>query len=446
MVTTMGMIALMPFTKLSHILMSMVNTFTQRLDPKGALRPIAFDKMENAESFGISKVAEFTAKQRLSVDTCVECGRCEVNCPAFQTQKPLSPKQIVVKLRDRMWAEEKDSSLSAKTLFETGTINFDELFSCTTCGACVQECPVNIEHIEMILDMRRHFVMTQGQPPGTTGDMVKKVQLNGNPWGVAQEDRMKWAEGMDVPVADPQTKIDYLYYVGCAGSYDDRNKKVVRTVVDLLKRANVSFAVIGKDEKCNGDPVRRIGDEYSFNEIAVERVEQIKQYKFNKVITHCPHCFHTIGSEYKAFGGNFETIHHSQLLAELIAAGRLPMKKSVDKEVVFHDPCYLGRHHGEYDAPREVLKAIPGLKVQEAERNKEKSFCCGMGGGNMWYEMKQGTSMTAERMSQLKNSSKKIASSCSFCLINFEFGKSTNDKFQDMTVQDISELVKEAIE
>jgi len=445
MASTMVFIALLPFTKLSHMILALFNTFTQSLESKGVMRKIPFEKLEDAESFGVAKTTEFTWKQRMAVDTCVECGRCDIVCPATTTKKPLSPKQIVVKLRDRMWAEEKNKELANQTVFETNTISFDELFSCTTCGACVQECPVNIEHVELITDMRRYLVLTEGKLPPTAREMIRKVTNNGNPWGMAQEDRFQWADGLDVPVADPQTEIDYLYYVGCAGSYDDSNKRVAQAVVKLMKKAGVSFAVIGKDEKCNGDPVRRIGDEYSFTEIAVQCVKDLNKYKFKKVVTHCPHCFHTIGKEYGAFGGHYDVLHHSQLFDDLLKQGKLKTTKNLDREMVFHDPCYLGRHGGEYNAPREVLKKA-GIQVKDHEQSKEKSFCCGMGGGNMWYEIKEGTNMTIHRMEQLLTKSPNVATACSYCLINFEYGKSTKDKFNDLKVTDIAEVLLEATE
>ena len=259
---------------------------------------------------------------------------------------------------------------------------------------------------------------------------------------------MKWAEGLDVPVAQEGVKIDYLYYVGCAGSYDANNQKVVKDTIMLLKKAGVSFAVMGKTEKCNGDPIRRFGDEYSFFEIAIENIANMRKYSFNAVVTHCPHCLHTIGKEYAKFEhGDFTTIHHTELLADLVASGKLKPTKHVPDTVTYHDPCYLGRHHGEYDAPREILNAIPGVVVQEMEKNKDKSLCCGMGGGNMWYELPEGKHLAVNRLEHIgQTQAPKLATSCSFCMINFNSSKAQVTQTENLVVEDVAQLLAKSVE
>jgi Fe-S oxidoreductase len=296
------------------------------------------------------------------------------------------------------------------------------------------------------MEAKRYKVLTLGEIPPAAADAVNKIKNQGNPWGISKEDRFKWADGLDVPVITPSMQVDYLYYVGCAGSYDGANQKVVQDTVKLLTKAGVSFAVMGKTEKCNGDPVRRFGDEYSFQEIAIENIANMKQYKFDKVVTHCPHCLHTIGKEYAKFeNGDFPTVHHTELLAELIKDGKLKPYKPINQEMTFHDPCYLGRHHGEYNAPREILKSIPGLKLKEMEKNKDKSLCCGMGGGNMWYELPEGEHLAHNRLKDIgETKTSKLATACSFCLINFNSSKASHKPTENIEIEDVANILAKA--
>jgi Fe-S oxidoreductase len=312
----------------------------------------------------------------------------------------------------------------------------------------MEECPANIEHVQNIMDLKRYKALTLGEIPPDAATTINNIKINGNPWGVSQDDRFNWASELDIPVIEAGKKVDYLYYVGCAGSYDNSNQKVVKDTVELLQKADVSFAVMGKTEKCNGDPIRRFGDEYSFFEVAIENIANMNQYDFGKVVTHCPHCLHTIGKEYAKFDdGDFETIHHTSLLAELLKDGKLTPKKDVNEELTFHDPCYLGRHHGEYDAPRNVLEAIPGVKINEMEKNKDKSLCCGMGGGNMWYEMHEGTDPVEGRLEHIGETKvEKLATSCSFCMINFNSGKGKNKQTENLEVEDVASLLRKSID
>lgn len=444
MVNTMVFLACIPFTKFMHIVYAPLSALLTPAHRGGLLNPMNFED-ESAETFGLGKLSEMSMKQRLDTDACVECGRCTQVCPAGQADKPLNPKTIVTKARDVL--QSKDAKENDLDFWELQTYSDVELDSCTTCGACMEECPMNIEHVQLIMDLKRYKALTLGQIPPAAATAVNNVRVNGNPWGISQEERFNWADGHDVPVAEAGKKIDYLYYVGCAGSYDASNQKVVQDTVKLLKKAGVSFAVMGKTEKCNGDPVRRFGDEYSFYEFAIENIANMRQYDFDKVVTHCPHCLHTIGKEYAKFDdGDFDTVHHTELLAELVKAGKLVPNKNVDQEMTYHDPCYLGRHHGEYDAPRSILEAVPGVKIKEMDDNKDKALCCGMGGGNMWYEIDQGKHLAENRLEQIGETSAPIlATACSYCMINFNSSKGTVNTTEELQVEDIASVLAKSV-
>ena len=438
MINTMGFLVSVAYSKFFHIIALPLNALLTPYRRGAVLNPMDFAN-ETAETFGLGKTSELTMKERLDTEACVECGRCTQVCPANLAGKPLDPKLIITKMRDTM-----EHSLVDKELWgETPVYGSSELDSCTTCGACMEECPANIEHVQVIMDLKRYKALTLGDLPPAAADAVNKVKKNGNPWGISQDDRFNWAQGMDVPVIEAGKKVDYLYYVGCAGSYDGSNQKVVKDTVNLLKKAGVSFAVMGKTEKCNGDPVRRFGDEYSFYEIAIENIANMRQYTFDKVVTHCPHCLHTIGKEYAKFDdGVFETVHHTELLSELLNSGKLKALKDVAEELTFHDPCYLGRHHGQYNAPRSILEAIPGVKVKEMARNKDKALCCGMGGGNMWYELPEGEHVALNRLKDIgETQAPKLATACSYCMINFNSSKGTVAATENLQVEDIASIL-----
>lgn len=443
MVNTMVFIASISYSKFLHIVLAPVSALITPFRRGAVMLPMDFED-ETAETFGLGKASETTAKMRFDTQSCVECGRCTQVCPANLAGKPLNPKTIITKMRDVM-----DGAKGEDVDFWEGqTYDPVELDSCTTCGACMQECPVNIEHVQPIMELKRYKALTLGQIPAEAATAVNNVKINGNPWGVSQDDRFQWADGLDVPVIEQGKKVDYLYYVGCAGSYDNNNQQVVKDTVTLLKKAGVSFAVMGKTEKCNGDPIRRFGDEYSFFEIAIENIANMRQYDFGKVVTHCPHCLHTIGKEYAKFDdGDFDTIHHTELLADLLKEGKLKPTKEVKEELTFHDPCYLGRHHGAYDAPRNVLTSIPGVELKEMKKSKDKSLCCGMGGGNMWYEIHEGKDMVENRLEQVgETKAYKLATSCSFCMINFHSGKGKVKSTEDIKIEDVATILNKSIE
>jgi Fe-S oxidoreductase len=444
MLNTMAFIASLTHTKFFHIIALPLSALITPARRGGVLNPMDFNN-ENAETFGLGKISELSMKERLDTLACVECGRCTQVCPANLAEKPLDPKLIITKMRDTIYAQPLEAKLKGEdiNLWDNPIYQSNELDSCTTCGACMEECPANIEHVQLIMDLKRYKALTLGDIPPAAADATNKIKNNGNPWGISQDDRFKWAEGLDVPVIEAGKKVDYLYYVGCAGSYDASNQKVVRDTVSLLKKAGVSFAVMGKTEKCNGDPVRRFGDEYSFFEIAIENIANMRQYTFDKVVTHCPHCLHTIGKEYAKFDdGAFETVHHTELLSELLRSGKLKALKEVAGELTFHDPCYLGRHHGEYNAPRDILTSIPGVKLKEMKQNKDKALCCGMGGGNMWYELPEGHHLAHNRLEQIgETAAPKLATSCSYCMINFNSSKGTVKQTEELQVEDVASIL-----
>jgi Fe-S oxidoreductase/nitrate reductase gamma subunit len=451
MVTTMGFVAAIPYTRAMHIVTASLNLMTQRLTPTVRLEPMNFENTES-EYFGAQKIQDFTWKDLLSFDSCTECRRCTDVCPANAVEKVLDPRQIILKLRDSMRVEAQlpvaDRGTEGRYLYESGVITHDEIWACTNCGGCVNECPVGIDQVRTIMNLRRYQTLTLGEIPPTAGKAVENIKQHNNPWGVSHADRFKWADGLNVPVITGDSpEVEYLYYVGCAGSYDSGNQKVAQSVVKILQSCGASFAVMGKAEKCTGEPVKRLGDEYSFSEIAASNVEQLQALKFKKIVTHCPHCFNTLKNDYKDYGGQFEVVHHSQLLSQLAQDGRLVLPGEVRKDVTFHDPCFLGRHNGEYEAPRKLLEGIAGVRMHEMELSKESSSCCGMGGGNMWYESKGGVkTMVEKRLEHVAQSgAKTLVTGCSFCMINFKGAFKNLEATKDLEVIDLAEAVAMAL-
>lgn len=447
MLTTMGFVATVPYTRAMHIVTASLNLYTQRFEPTVLLPKMDLENAE-AEYFGPRAITDFSWKDLLSFDSCTNCRRCTDICPANAVGKPLDPRAVMLKLRDSMLAEAhfpKDGSKpeESKYLYESGQITNEEIWACTNCGGCVNECPVGIDQLQTIMQLRRYQTLSLGEVPPTAGKAIENIKQHKNPWGVSHADRFKWADGLDVPVITGDSpEVEFLYYVGCAGSYDSGNQKVAQAVCKILKSCGVNFAVMGKAEQCNGEPVKRLGDEYSFSEIARSNVEQLNALKFKKIVTHCPHCFNTIKNDFKEYGGDYEVLHHSQLLSLLHKSGRLALPGEVRKEVTFHDPCFLGRHNGEYEAPRELLEGIAGLRLAEMEYSKETSSCCGMGGGNMWYESKGGTSIVENRLKHVaETGAKTLVTGCSFCMINFKGAFKNLEATKDIEVMDLAEAI-----
>ncbi|MDQ4074894.1 MAG: heterodisulfide reductase-related iron-sulfur binding cluster [Chloroflexota bacterium] len=454
-------IAAIPYTPLMHLFTSPLNIFFSRVSDdrkqERTLQPIP--NIEEQEVWGVGALSHFTWKQLLDFDACTECGRCQVACPAWNAATPLNPKHVVLDLRNRMLAEGglpysqiggfdgRDSYHPNVELEEElvgGVIKEATLWACTTCRACVYECPVFIDHIESIVDMRRYLTMTEGRMPDSVSATMRNLERSGNPWGYRQDDRTNWAHKLDfeVPILEEGEEAEYLYFVGCLSSFDDRNQKIARAVVTLLERADVNYAILGKEESCNGDPARRLGNEYLFQIMAERTIDTLNSRSFKKVITSCPHCFNMIGNEYKQFSEGYETIHHSELLAELIHAGRLKPEVAIEETITYHDPCYLGRYNDVYDAPREVLAALPGVEIREMPRSREKSMCCGGGGGGVFLEIEGERRINELRLEEAQSTGAgKVAAACPFCMVMFDSGVKNIVGGEAMGLEDVAELL-----
>ena len=458
---------LLPLSKHFHVITSLPNVFLSKLEPKGAL-PFVVDiekKLENEEPLGLSKTEDLTWKQVLDLYTCTECGRCEVNCPAWQSGKPLNPKMIILDLRDHVYADqnrilakqvptgelaisgavtpaEAESALPAMI----AAVNPDAIWSCTTCRSCSEQCPVMIEHVDKIIDIRRHLVMTRNEYSKEVGTTLKNLESKSNPWGMASGKRFDWAKDRGIPTLADTENPEYLFYVGCAGSFDDRAKEITLATAKILKAAGIRFAVMGKKEKCSGDTARRLGNEYLFQSMAQENIDTWKEAGVTKIVSNCPHCFNTIKNEYPQLGGKFEIVHHSELIPQLIADGRIKLSEGEAQKIVFHDSCYMGRHNDVYEEPRTALRAIPGVQLVEIERSQKTGMCCGAGGARMFMEEKIGQRVNNVRVGQLLESEPQvIASSCPFCMTMIQDGVAAADKKESVKTKDIAELIADRL-
>ena len=417
----------LPYSKHFHILVAIPNIFFMNLEPMGRLATV---DLENTERFGASRVEDLTWKQMLDGYTCTECGRCRVVCPTALTGKPLDPKIFIGKVRDAVYeatpailAESSGRSEGAPPRRELigDWISEDTIWACTMCGFCTTACPVFIiPAVDKITEMRRHLVLDKAEFPKEIQTAFRGMETNGNPWNISASTRADWAK--DLPVTTMaelgEREIEVLFWVGCAGSYEDRAKRVSKALVEILDSAGVSFAILGNEETCTGDSARRMGNEYLFQILAQQNVETLNNYKVRKVVTNCPHCMNCLKNEYGDFGGHYEVVHGSQLVSDLIRAGRVKLGTAIPETITFHDPCYLGRYNGVYEAPREILRAIPGLELKELERSREKGLCCGAGGGRMWMEEKLGSRINQERMREIADSgASSVGVSCPFCMV-----------------------------
>jgi len=435
------------YSKHSHIVFAIVNAFFIDLEPKGAIKPV---DLEKTETFGVQRVEQLSLRQLLDGFACTECGRCTDSCPANATGKPLDPMRLIVNMKDTL-LEQGPQILAGKTdglpnMFATVHPE-DGIWACTTCYACVYECPVFNEHVPKIIDMRRHLVLMEGKMPPEAAETMRKIETNYNPWGIGWDQRGKWAEGLGIPTrADGGRDAEYLFWVGCAGSFDERNRKVVAAFARLMQKAGVTFAILGAEEKCTGDPARRIGNEYLFQTMAKANVETLAKYGVKKIVTACPHCFNTLKNEYPQFGGNYEVIHHSQLLAELIDAGKLKPEKPVAGKVTHHDSCYLGRYNDIYDEPRHVLEVLPQVQTVEMTRCRDKGFCCGAGGARMWMEETIGEKVNHRRLSHvLETGADVVATACPYCLIMMDDAAKTTNVDAKLARADIAELLERSL-
>jgi len=456
---------ILPITMLRHMFTSPLNMYLKdRERPKGAMKAMPNLTETSLETFGAHVVEDFTWKQLLDLDACTMCGRCTSVCPAHATGKPLDPREIVLKSGEVMAATasharggkvspplsvDSEITISANSLFER--ISSEEIWACTSCKACDEICPVNIEILDKILDMRRYLSLMESDFPAELGNAYRAMENQGNPWGMSQSDRGEWAKDLDVNILDPGAAFnhEYLYWVGCAGSFDDKNKKVTQSMAKLLKRAGIDVAILGPSEMCTGDSARRSGNEYLFQMLAMPNIEMLNGMGVRKIITQCPHCFNTLANEYPQFGGTYEVIHHSQLLEHLIDSGKLDVSDAtLEERITYHDSCYLGRHNDVYMAPRNVVGSIKGVDIVEMPRNGTKGMCCGAGGARMWMEETIGTKVNDERAAEaISTGASRVATACPFCYIMLDDGvKGAGKEEHEVKVADISIHLLDAIE
>ncbi len=481
---------ILPYSKHFHIITVMPNVFAYQRRPN--VLPNVEDlegKVEREEPVGISKLEHLTYKHILDLYTCTECGRCSDNCPAYITDKMLSPKHLTLALRNQLYATEKamfgakdevadpkgeaakqEDAEPEKHPLATfphapeggyftsdvpvelvpNVIHPDVIWGCTSCRACEEQCPVMITYVDKIVGMRRDQVMMKNEFPAELLTAFNGIETNGNPWNISAMDRADWADGLDVKLMSDHPTAEVLYWVGCAASFDDRSKKVARSVVKLLQTAGVDFAILGTEETCTGDPARRAGNEYLFQMLAQQNVETLNGYEASKktILTACPHCFNSLGNEYKDFGGSYDVVHHTDFLNGLLVAGKLKPTKSVKAKVVYHDSCYLGRYNGVYESPRAVLEAIEGVELVEVPYwQKNKGLCCGAGGAQMFMEEQNENRVNKKRTLQLLDTgATTVASACPFCMTMITDGIKDQEKQDEIRQLDVAELLAEAIE
>ena len=489
--TVLGFLIYLPRSKHLHLLATPFNVFFRNYKPRGAL-PL-LENIEERDDYGVSKAEQFTWKQLLDGYACTECGRCNTVCPASNTGKPLFPKEIILGVKEALFVQ-SDDILGADSIYHKlgvagvradktkdevaahhepmvgGIITNDALWACTTCMACMEICPVSIEHVPKIVDMRRHLVMEESDFPSETVSVLENIERNGNPWTINNDTRADWAAGLEIPLMAENPDADVLYWVGCMGSFDQRNKKVATAVAKVLKAAKVNFAILGPEESCTGDPARRIGNEYLWQMQAQQNIETLNGYGFNAsdasnghhasngstavvtkrrtIITACPHCFNTIKNEYTQLGGNYDVVHHSVFIDKLLNDHQLELPEGFDRrKLTYHDPCYVGRYNDIYDEPRHILTVLNSNGVTEMRRHRNKSFCCGGGGGRAWMEEKIGSRINQTRVNEaLETKADVLAAACPFCITMFEDGVKGVEAEEQFKIEDISEMIVRAIE
>ncbi|HTP52353.1 MAG TPA: (Fe-S)-binding protein [Anaeromyxobacteraceae bacterium] len=454
----------LPYGKHFHILTALPDVYLRRLPPTGALRKLDLES-ESAE-YGAKTVLDLSWKEGLDTYSCTECGRCQTHCPTYVTGKPLSHKEVnrairhhLVEFSPELTAVARSGDGAARQAAAEklpalvgGVLSPATVWACTTCGWCETACPVFIENIPRLVDMRRHQVLVESAFPDEAARVFKNLETQGNPWGIGSNRRAEWCEDLAIPRASDSPDFEWLFFVGCAGAFDDRQKKVSRAIVKVLRAAGVKFAILGEEETCNGDSARRLGNEYLFQMQAAANVERLNAYGVKKILVQCPHCLNTLKNEFPQFGGNYQVAHHSELIAELVRAGRVRPEAASSlggKPVTFHDPCYLARWNGITEAPREVLGSVPGLSLREMARNRTQGFCCGAGGGRMWLEEKLGTRVNQNRVSEAASTlgpgGGVVATGCPFCLTMVRDGVNELGREEEMKVLDLAEIVAEGL-
>lgn len=450
----LGFLAYIPHSKHVHIVGAFPNILLRRLGrPRGQLKTIDFEKVDfEAEDvrIGVGKVEDFTWPQLLNLYACTECGRCQDNCPAYNSGKLLNPALLIHDLKvhlNKVGAQAIAAKDDGRPELVGEVIKEEVIWACTTCLGCVEHCPVFIEHVDDIVDMRRYLAMDLGKVSPEVAKTLENMENIGNPWGMSEQNRTKWAEGLDVPLMAEKKEVDALYWVGCAAAFDARNQNVARSLVKILRSAGVDFAILGTEESCTGDSARRLGQEYLFQMMAEKNVETLNKYRFNRIVTTCPHCYNTLKNEYRDFGGNYQVAHHTELIEELIQDGKIRPAKHVNKRVTYHDACYLGRHNGVYEAPRTAVKAVTASDVVEMKRSRAKGLCCGAGGGMMWMDEDPDKRVNLVRFSDVENTGAQLAAvACPFCNIMLDDARKARGKEDDVDVRDIAELTAEALD
>jgi Fe-S oxidoreductase len=479
----MAFLVFITYSKHLHIFLAPVNVlFSRRPNGLRALQPMRsggkvldFEEADpDTDIFGRGKIEDFTWKGMLDMATCTECGRCQSACPAWATGKPLSPKKLMMDLRDHAlakgpWllaAEEDRDSLPEHIKHEAerplvgdsdsaGVIDPDVIWSCTNCGACVQECPVDIEHIDHISDMRRYQVLIESAFPVEAAGMLRNLENKGDPWGMGEARRAEWMEGLDfeVPVVDGPIgdDVEYLFWVGCAGALEDRARKTTAAIATLLHTAGVRFAVLGPAETCTGDPARRMGNEFVYSMLAQQNIETLNEARAPAIVASCPHCFNALANEYPQLGGNYQVIHHTQLLARLVADGKLTPVTPVAEKITYHDPCFLGRHNKVFSPPRQIMEQVPGVQAQEMHRCKERGFCCGAGGARMWMEERIGKRINTERIDEaLGTNPDTVSTACPYCLVMLgdaiSAKKASGEAADSLEVVDVAQLLARSVQ
>ncbi|MDP6102876.1 MAG: (Fe-S)-binding protein, partial [Dehalococcoidia bacterium] len=440
--------AAVSFNKLTHIITGPINAFFRSNHPQGALR--AMPGLETQESFGASDVSDFTWKQLLEFDACTNCGRCQDQCPAWASGKSLSPRLLIQDLK--MYTEQRAPALIAMGARASEPeppmvqhVGEEALWDCTTCRACVEVCPAFVEHVDSIVDMRRYLVMEEARLPETAMNVLTNMETRGHPWQGATATRTDWAEGLGIKTMAEDSDIDVLFWVGCTPALEERSQTMARAMASVLKLAGVNFAILGVEESCTGDPARRLGNEYLYMTLAQHNIQTLNRYKVKKIVTICPHCFNNIKNEYPQMEGNYEVVHYTQFVNELIQQGRIKPLRTIETSLAYHDSCYLGRYNGVYNDPREIAKAIPGINVVEMDdRNRERGFCCGAGGGRMWMD-EPGTRVSDLRTEHfLETGAKTLGVSCPFCVQQLEAGIQSRGLQETRHVKDLLEILVES--
>jgi Fe-S oxidoreductase len=445
----LGFIVSLVETPFRHLLASPTNVFFSSFKAPGALAPLDLED-PTIERFGAGQLPDLGWTQIMNGDACTECGRCQVACPANMAGTPLNPKQIVLDIRaaiddygGRMLANGNNGDFS---LIDPDRTSEEALWACTTCRACVYECPVLIEHVDSIVDMRRHLVLMESNMPSMLATAMTQAERAGNPWGNPAGSRMDWAEGLDVPLMADKKKADVLYWVGCAGAYDPASQKTTRAVVKILQAAGVDFAMLGEEERCNCEWARRAGNEYLFQMATQENVGTFDKYEFDVLLTHCPHCFNTFKNEYPQFNGDYHVMHHSTYVANLIAEGKIKPSVTIQQTITYHDSCYLGRYNDQYDSPRDVLQSVPGVQLVEMERSRQKGLCCGGGGAQVWFEKEQEIPVEEIRLEEaMELKPNTIGTACPFCTIMISSAAQTKGITDQVATRDVAEIIADAL-